>query len=63
MTQALLPVGACSETLWADGTNYNVSLNHIQYSSTQNLTLVFDNSHVFTDFIRVPDQRSRIFCE
>ena len=28
-----------------------------------NLTLSFDHLHVFTDFIRVSDQQSRVFCE
>ena len=28
-----------------------------------NLTLIFDHSHVFTDFIQVPDQWLHVFCE
>ena len=33
MTLALLPVGACSEAWWGDGTNYRISLNYIHIAS------------------------------
>ena len=45
---------ACYEQLIKNKSLSRTLVYTVQLNS--NLTLVFDHSHVFTDFIRVPDQ-------